>query len=53
MSLTLVPDGASGSFMPLLLYPKKKIEGWVGSKAAIDATEKRNMSCPHQELNEP
>jgi hypothetical protein len=43
--LTLVPDGVSGSFMTLLLYPKKKIEGWVGSIAAIDATEKIKMSC--------
>jgi hypothetical protein len=50
--LTSVLDGVSGSFMAQLLYPKEGphdthwICGWVGSKAATDATEKRKMSCP-------
>jgi hypothetical protein len=27
------------------------IRGWVGSRASLDAVEKRKISCPCQELN--
>jgi hypothetical protein len=38
--------------MPSELVPGTDwIGGWVGLRAGLDAVEKRNISCPCQELN--